>query len=140
MAWTLAYEHDRDGRAVAGDRAALIAAIEGGAEVRVRIDYAEQGPAIFRDMTALWVKDGHVYGQAPPTVSCCFGDVYVNGDTATVGADYPPDGLRFLDNPYWYFEICSTTGHLDKSRWGIADHKLRRRNQDTFAIRWFVRR
>lgn len=136
--WNLAYGHDRQGRPVSGKIENLIAAVRAGAPVRVRIDYAEEGPPIYRDVAALWIKDGHVYAQNSTVISAAFQAVYVNGDTATVADTYEKDGLRFLDNPYWYFEICSTRGDVDKSRWGIGDHKLRRRNQGKFAIEWFV--
>ncbi|MCE9592030.1 MAG: hypothetical protein K8S99_16095 [Planctomycetes bacterium] len=139
MGWKLTYAHDRLGKPVSGRLADLIAAIESGCEARICIDYAQDGPPIYRDLTALWIKEGQVYAQSPPVVSCCFENVYVGGDTATVGPDYEGTGLRFLDNPYYYFEIVSTRGDVDKSRWGIADHKLRRRNQGKFAMRWFTR-
>ena len=51
-----------------------------------RLDYAEEGPPIYRDLTAVWIKGGQVYGQSPPVVSCCFQSDYVNGDTATGGS------------------------------------------------------
>jgi hypothetical protein len=139
MGWKLSYAHDRQGKPVQGRLADLIAAVQNGHEVRVCVDYAEEGPPIYRDLTALWVKGDHVYAQSPPVVSACFENVYVNADTATVGPGYEPTGLRFLDNPYYYFEIVSTLGDVDKSRWGIADNKLRRRNQGKFAMKWFTR-
>jgi hypothetical protein len=140
MTWTFAYAHDKNGNAVRGSLQELADAIRNGAPARVRIDYAVEGPPIYRDIAALWIKDGHVYAQSSPVVSAAFQAVYVNGDTATVSADFEADGLRFLDNPYYYFEICSTRGDVDKSRWGIADNKLRRRNQGKFAIEWFVQK
>jgi len=140
MSWTLAYAHDRLGNPVKGSLAELRDAIRNGSPARVRIDYAVEGPPIYRDIAALWIKGEHVYAQSSPVVSAAFQSVYVNGDLATVNAEYEPDGLRFLDNPYYYFEICSTLGDVDKSRWGIADQKLRRRNQGKFAIEWFVQR
>ena len=139
MPWKLTYAHDRDGKPVSGSLAELIKAIENGAEARICLDYASEGPAIYRDLTAMWIKEGHVYAQSPAVVSCCFESVYVGGDKATVNADYEPNGLRFLDSPYYYFEIVSTRGDVDKSRWGIADNKLRRRNQGKFGIKWFTR-
>lgn len=139
MGWKLSYAHDRQGRPVEGKLADLIAAVRAGHEARVCVDYAEEGPPIYRDLTALWVKDGQVYAQSPPVVSACFENVHVAGDAATVGPGYEPAGLRFLDNPYYYFEIVSTLGDVDKSRWSIADHKLRRRNQGKFAMKWFTR-
>lgn len=139
MPWTFIYEHDRDGRTVAGDLRTLIDAIEAGAQVRVRLDYAAEGPAVFRDAACLWVRDNHVYAQLTVLVSCSFQQEFY-GDSATANADYEPTGLRFLDNPYWYFEIVSTRGDTDKSRWGIGDLKSRRRNQGKYAMKWFVNR
>ncbi len=46
-------------------------------------------------------------------------------------------GLNFLSV---YFEIFSTTGDLDMSRWNIGEHKLRRRDQEKFALTWFAQR
>lgn len=140
MGWTLMYGHDRAGKALKGSLEELCAAVRNGSPVRVRIDYAEEGPPIYRDIAALWIKDGQVYAQSSPVVSAAFQSVYVNGDTATVADSYEKDGLRFLDNPYYYFEICSTLGDVDKSRWGIADQKLRRRNQGKFGIEWFAQK
>lgn len=138
MSWNFVYAHDKNGNVTRGSLAALVSAVRNGSPARVRIDYGVEGPPIYRDIAALWIKDGHVYAQSSPVVSCAFQSVYVNGDLATVNADYEPEGLRFLDNPYYYFELCSTRGDVDKSRWGIADNKLRRRNQGKFAIEWFV--
>lgn len=139
MPWALVYEHDRHGKYVAGDLGTLTDAIEHGAPVRVRLDYGVEGPAVFRDAAALWIRDGHVHAQLSTVVSCSFqNDFY--GDTATVNEHYEPTGLRFLDNPYWYFEIVSTRGDTDKSRWGIGDLKSRRRNQGKYAMKWFVNR
>lgn len=139
MSWTLAFQHDRHGKALAGDIRNLIGAIEEGAAVRVRLDYAEEGPAVFRDAISLWVRDGQVYAHLAIVVSCAFQSEFY-GETATVNEAYEPTGLRFLDNPYWYFEIVSTRGDTDKSRWSIADAKPRRRNQGKFAMKWFVNR
>ena len=138
MPWRLAYQHDPDGAALVGDVRALVEAIENGAEVRVRLDYGSEGPAVFREATCLWVREGHVYAQLAICVSCAFQSDF-HGETATVNAGYEPAGLRFLDNPYWYFEIVSTRGDTDKSRWGIDDSRLRRRNQGKYAMKWFVR-
>lgn len=139
MSWALAYQHDRHGKAIAGDIRDLIDAIEGGATVRVRLDYADECPAVFRNAISLWVRDGQVYAQLAIVVSCAFQSDFF-GDTATVNTAYEPTGLRFLDAPYWYFEIVSTQGDTDKSRWSIADAKLRRRNQGKYAMKWFVNR
>lgn len=139
MPWALAYEHDCHGNALAGDLRTLCEAVEAGAQVRVRLDYAEEGPAVLRDAAGLWIRDGHVYAQLTILVSCSFQSAFY-GDTATVHADYEPTGMRFLDNPYWYFEIVSTRGDTDKSRWGIGDSRPRRRNQGKYAMKWFVNR
>src|SRR4051794_36186774 len=120
MPWALAYQHDRDGKAIAGNIRDLIDAIEHGAPVRVRLDYAAECPAVFRDAIGLWVRDGQVYAQLAVVVSCAFQDEFF-GDAATVNETYEPTGLRFLDDPYWYFELVSTRGDTDKSRWGIGD-------------------
>lgn len=139
MPWTLAYEHDRLGNPVAGKIHNLIEATEAGASVRVRLDYAEECPAVYRDAISLWIREGQVYAQLAIVVSCAFeNDFY--GDPATVNPDYEANGLRFLDNPYWYFEIVSTRGDTDKSRWSVADGKPRRRNQGKYAMKWFVNR
>lgn len=137
MPWTLVYEHDRDGIAVAGNLVTLREAIEAGARVRVRLDYGEEGPAVYRDAAALWIREGQVYAQLSVLVSCAFQSEF-HSDSATVNAEYEQAGLRFLDSPYWYFEIVSTRGDTDKSRWGIGDLKSRRRNQGKYAMKWFV--
>lgn len=137
MGWVMIYAHDATGGAVAGSLADLRDAIRRGCPARVRIDYAAEGPAIYRDIAALWIRDEHVYAQCSTTVSATFQSEFY-GDSATVNAAYELGGLRFLDDPYYYFEICSTHGDVDKSRWGIADQKLRRRNQGKFALEWFV--
>jgi hypothetical protein len=139
MSWVLAYAHDKAGNPVKGSLAELRSAVRAGSPARVRIDYDVEGPAIYRDIAALWIKGDHVYAQCSPIISASFQDEFV-GDSATVNMEYEPGGLRFLDDPYYYFEICSTLGDVDKSRWRIADHKLRRRNQGKFALEWFVQK
>jgi hypothetical protein len=139
MSWIFAYGHDRLGAPVKGSLGALRDAIRAGAPARIRIDYAAEGPPIYRDLAALWIKGDHVYAQCSTIVSASFQNVFI-GDAATVNPDYEEEGLRFLDNPYYYFEICSTLGDVDKSRWGVADGKLRRRNQGKFAMDWFVQK
>jgi hypothetical protein len=139
MNWVLVYAHDKAGNPLKGSLAELRSAVRAGSPARVRIDYDVEGPAIYRDIAALWIKGDHVYAQCPPIISAAFQDQFV-GDPATVNAEYESGGLRFLDDPYYYFEICSTLGDVDKSRWRIADHKLRRRNQGKFALEWFVQK
>lgn len=51
MPWTIVDEHDRHGTAVSGNLVTLREAIE--TRVRVRLDYGEQGPAVYRDAAAL---------------------------------------------------------------------------------------
>lgn len=141
MKWSHIYAHDAQGHRTAGDLASLIDVVRHGSPVRVFIDYAHHGPGCYKDAQAVWIKHGHVYGQNSATISCCFQPSYVNGDTATVSLPgYEPDGLRFLDDAYHYFEIFSTTGDVDMSRWNIGEHKLRRRDQEKFALTWFAQR
>ena len=140
MEWTLAYSHDRNGRPLAGDLAVLIDAIQHGAEVRYYIDYAEDGPGCYKEAQALWIRNGQVYAQNTSSVSACWDSPYHAGDTATVSPDYEKLGLRFLDDAYFYFQIVSTLGDTDMSRWNVGEHKLRRRDQKNYAIQWFVRR
>jgi hypothetical protein len=139
MQWSLIYAHDRNGRPVDGELSELIEAIQHGAEVRYYVDYAEDGPGCYKEAQALWIRDGQVYAQNTTSVSCCFDSTYVAGETAAVAAGYEKEGLRFLDDPYFYFQIVSTLGDTDMSRWSVGEHKLRRRDQKKYAIKWFVR-
>lgn len=140
MTWTMVYAHDKDGRPTAGKLDDLINAIQAGCPVRYGIDYANHGPEVFKSAQLVCVRNGQVYAQSTGSVSCCFEPSYVNGDTATVAPGYEPQGLRFLDDAYHYFEIVSTRGDCDMSRWNIGEHHCRRRDQDKFGVRWFVQR
>ncbi|MBM4407159.1 MAG: hypothetical protein FJ038_00835 [Chloroflexi bacterium] len=139
MAWELAYAHDAAGLALEGSRADLIEAIEHGAEVRVFVDYAPV-PGCYKEAQATWVKDGHVYVQNTASVGCAFTPEYAWGSGSAVDPAFTAGGLRFLDDAYHYFEILSTTGDADESRWNVGEHRLRARNQAKYPMRWFVRR
>ena len=139
MAWELAYAHDAAGVALEGSRADLIAAIEGGAEVRVFVDYAPV-PGCYKEAQAIWVKDGHVFVQNTASIGSAFTPEYAWGSGSAVSPSFAEGGLRFLDDAYHYFEILSTTGDADESRWNVGEHRLRARNQASYPMRWFVRR
>lgn len=139
MTWELAYAHDAAGAPLAGSRASLVAAIEGGAEVRVFVDYAPL-PGCYKDAQALWVKGGHVYTQNTASIGCAFTPEYEWGSGSVASPEFTEGGLRFLDDAYHYFEILSTTGDADESRWNVGEHHLRARNQARYPMRWFVRR
>ena len=139
MAWEFAYAHDAAGGALEGSRADLIAAIEGGAEVRVFVDYAPV-PGCYKEAQAIWVKDGHVFVQNTVSVGSAFTSEYTWGSGSTVSPEFAEGGLRFLDDAYHYFEILSTTGDADESRWNVGEHLLQARNQAKYPMRWFVRR
>ena len=139
MAWEFAYAHDADGNAVQGSRADLIGAIESGAEVRIFVDYAPV-PGCYKEAQAIWVKDGHVYAQNTTGIGSAFTPEYVWGSGSEVSPSFAEGGLRFLDDAYHYFEILSTTGDADESRWNVGEHTLRARNQTRYPMRWFVRR
>lgn len=140
MPWELAYAHDKHGNPVTGSLNTLINAVENGAEVRVCIDYDDLGPCRYFGVQSVWIRNGHVHAQDSLSVSCAFTDSYSWGSAASVDASYNKEGLRFLDDAYHYYEIVSTTGDTDKSRWNIGEHKLRHRNQGKFAMKWFVNR
>ena len=139
MTWEFAYAHDAAGAALEGSRADLVAAIEHGAEVRVFVDYAPV-PGCYKDAQALWIKDGHVYAQNTVGIGCAFTPTYEWGSSSAVSSSFAEGGLRFLDDAYHYFEILSTSGDADESRWDVGEHKLRARNQARYPMRWFVRR
>lgn len=139
MAWELTYAHDAAGLALKGSRADLIEAIEGGAEVRVFVDYAPV-PGCYKEAQAIWVKDGHVHVQNTASIGCAFTPEYAWGSGSAVDPSFAEGGLRFLDDAYHYFEILSTTGDADESRWNVGEHRLRARNQAKYPMRWFVRR
>lgn len=139
MPWEFAYAHDAAGNRLDGSRADLIAAIEGGAEVRVFVDYAPV-PGCYKEAQAIWVRDGHVYVQNNASIGASFTPEYAWGSGSAVAPSYPENGMRFLDDAYHYFEILSTTGDADESRWNVGEHRLRARNQATYPMRWFVRR
>ena len=139
MAWEFAYAHDAAGGSLEGSRADLIAAIEGGAEVRVFVDYAPV-PGCYKEAQAIWVKDGHVFVQNTASIGSAFTSEYTWGSGSVVSASFADGGLRFLDDAYHYFEILSTTGDADESRWNVGEHQLRARNQAKYPMRWFVRR
>lgn len=139
MPWQLAYHHDAQGKRIAGSLADLIDAVEHGAEVRYYIDYAP-APGCYKEAQAIWIKGGHVYVQNTVSVSAAFSDQYAWGSASSVDPSYEKDGLRFLDDAYHYYEIASTTGDADETRWNIGEHKLRKRNQCKYAMKWFVRR
>jgi hypothetical protein len=136
MAWEFTYAHDAAGAPVAGSRADLVAAIEGGAEVRIFVDYGPV-PGCYKEAQAIWVKDGHVFTQNTGSIGCAFTPQYEWGSGSAVFAE---GGLRFLDDAYHYFEILATTGDADEARWNVGEHTLRARNQAKYAMRWFVRR
>lgn len=139
MAWEFVYAHDAAGRPTDGSRADLIAAIEGGAEVRIFVDYAPV-PGCYKEAQAIWVKDGHAFVQNTASIGAAFTPEYAWGSGSGVAPDFPEGGLRFLDDAYHYFEILSTTGDADESRWNVGEHRLRARNQAKYPMRWFVRR
>jgi len=139
MAWEFAYANDANGARRDGSRADLIAAIEQGAEVRVFVDYAPV-PGCYKEAQSIWVKDGHVYVQNTTTIGSAFTPEYAWGSGSAVAESFSEGGLRFLDDAYHYFEILSTTGDADESRWNVGEHQLRARNQARYPMRWFVRR
>ena len=108
-------------------------------QVRVFVDYAPV-PGCYKDAQAIWVKDGHVYIQNTTTVGCAFTPDYEWGSGSAVSPSFAAGGLRFLDDAYHYFEILSTSGDADESRWNVGEHRLRARNQARYPMRWFVRR
>jgi hypothetical protein len=139
MTWEFAYAHDATGAPLEGSRADLVAAIEGGAEVRVFVDYAP-APGCYKEAQAIWLKDGHVYIQNNASVGAAFTADYPWGTGASVDPSFAPGGLRYLDDAYHYFEILSTNGEADEARWNVGEHQLRGRNQARYPMRWFVRR
>jgi hypothetical protein len=139
MAWEFVYANDAAGAALEGSRTELVGAIEAGAEVRIFVDYAPL-PGCYKEAQAIWVKDGHVHIQNTTTVSCAFTSEYPWGTASASSPSFGEGGLRFLDDAYNYFEILSTTGDADETRWNVGEHRLRGRNQARYPMRWFVRR
>ena len=149
--WTLTYANDNRGNALKGSVEELIDAIRNGAPVRYYVDYYGDGEGIYRDAELISIKDGVVWVQNTSAVGTSYKPVYYGGDTATVGErlemtppvpdiPYPEAGLRFIDDAYHYYEIVSTSGDSDMSRWKVGEHTLHRRNHGHFAMQWFVNR
>ena len=86
MAWEFVYGHDAAGNGVEGSRDSLIAAIEGGAEVRVFVDYAPV-PGCYKDAQAIWIKDGHAFVQNTASIGAAFTPEYAWGSGSGVSAD-----------------------------------------------------
>jgi hypothetical protein len=139
VAWDFVYAHDAAGAPLEGSREVLVTAIGRGAEVRVFVDYAP-APGCYKNADAVWVKDGHVYIQNTASIGAAFSSDYAWGTGSAVDPSFEPTGLRFLDDAYHYFEILSTSGEADESRWNVGEHRLRGRNQMRYPMRWFVRR
>ena len=110
-----------------GSKAALINAIRGGSEVRYNlVNVFEDDP------------DFLIAHQAD--------NLAIDGDDVgathiraiSVSRPATETEITFQPNPYWWFNIITTTGRLDMSRWTVGVHQDRGHDSRQIGVDWFV--
>lgn len=112
--WKRVYSNDKSGGAIFGARADLVTAIERGSRVRVQF-------SSFYTVEAdnLSIRNGHVIAQVLKHVS-------------------KQDLIKMQDNAYWYWQMISTTGTVQSTRYLVGKHQRLSTTKNSHEVHWFV--
>ncbi|XP_062572878.1 uncharacterized protein LOC134234851 [Saccostrea cucullata] len=112
--WTLAYSHNQGGQRLDGSLDFLVGAVLSGRRVRIKM-----GDTYLVNTDNLYVRNGHVSAQ-------------LLGHLSKGGA------FSFQSDVYWYWQMASTTGHVETIRYNIGSSNSRGGSRGNQAMEWYV--
>lgn len=112
--WTLAYSHDSTGRRLDGSLDFFVGAVLAGRRVRVKMS-----ETYFVETDNVYVRNGHVSAQL-------------------LGHLSKKDTYSFQSDVYWYWQIASTTGDVETTRYNIGSTKHRGNSNAKASIEWYI--
>jgi hypothetical protein len=115
--WTLAYEHDAEGKCIAGSLQDLQAAANGGADIKVLFISSYN---VAKVASCVWVHADKVVADFHQQFSC-------------TNTGY------FQDNAYWFASIAQTNGVYDNARYNVSGGQDRGHSNGKSAMKWLVR-